>query len=762
MSDHITVSDSSQWPPQVSTISQYLTNDLPPSLLSAQPTLSPRASRLWTEVTKRHPPSTSYEDLPHELLDIMDTLLSTVSIIRTLRDSNATSRETRSFVSLLLYALLRSCYPDAHVSENVRFARSYFDKLGDMTVGDATMLVSVISPLSGHLSNDAMSIDPLSTETDAVDDTDDTRSEGSRSADASVSSHSSRRSTPPNAHLYDYWHDRRSVAFPFVCVADEHSILQRITWGVQDPVIGIALSENGVSARFYFAWTDQHPHGSAMPPVHCVSSSNSTPLDGAFDFSNPDSTLLFASFLLSLRPLYHALVQQCRIAHCSDFTWRADSKSDDQKGPPESWEGKISMWVHHVQSDFSTSSSKSASRCLSDVSKSSAGSAPSNEPQRSNSSRPSSRLAQNQVTPDNQITRPPPGDNVIRGRQKEKGSNSSTKDRSSSERSNSRLAASKLCARSEKGISGDDLSIGSILYDRNVIEVSRIRLATDDTSLSNAALPDKPSTETRALTEEINEVIEGYDALTGYRPLPAKFSVLVESILTPICEVFTAQIKAFEDARQNLDNEDFLIPNEIASATFEPLDEADSSQISESLSLLLWTVESARRVNASVGTGNEAEARLCWDVLIYLSFTGPSENVSTRVLLERMLPLPLNPAADCVASGKADVLKAFAHASLKRTKINRDLCSAAYVLGPQLTAVLRLQFEAAFAASYARQAEVKQFLRGDYAKLILERAEHETDKAKCDCIIAFPAPRLEKSLQYPFLRAPQKRGHTVT
>ncbi|KAF8868739.1 hypothetical protein CPB85DRAFT_1262839, partial [Mucidula mucida] len=193
---------------------------------------------------------------------------------------------------------------------------------------------------------------------------------------------------------------------------------------------------------------------------------------------------------------------------------------------------------------------------------------------------------------------------------------------------------------------------------------------------------------------------------------------------------FTAQIKAFEDARQNLDNEDFLIPNEIASATFEPLDEADSSQISESLSLLLWTVESARRVNASVGTGNEAEARLCWDVLIYLSFTGPSENVSTRVLLERMLPLPLNPAADCVASGKADVLKAFAHASLKRTKINRDLCSAAYVLGPQLTAVLRLQFEAAFAASYARQAEVKQFLRGDYAKLILERAEHETDKAK--------------------------------
>ncbi|KAF8912570.1 hypothetical protein CPB85DRAFT_1301609 [Mucidula mucida] len=267
MSDHITVSDSSQWPPQVSTISQYLTNDLPPSLLSAQPTLSPRASRLWTEVTKRHPPSTSYEDLPHELLDIMDTLLSTVSIIRTLRDSNATSRETRSFVSLLLYALLRSCYPDAHVSENVRFARSYFDKLGDMTVGDATMLVSVISPLSGHLSNDAMSIDPLSTETDAVDDTDDTRSEGSRSADASVSSHSSRRSTPPNAHLYDYWHDRRSVAFPFVCVADEHSILQRITWGVQDPVIGIALSENGVSARFYFAWTDQHPHGSAMAAI---------------------------------------------------------------------------------------------------------------------------------------------------------------------------------------------------------------------------------------------------------------------------------------------------------------------------------------------------------------------------------------------------------------------------------------------------------------------------------------------------------------
>ncbi len=102
--------------------------------------------------------------------------------------------------------------------------------------------------------------------------------------------------------------------------------------------------------------------------------------------------------------------------------------------------------------------------------------------------------------------------------------------------------------------------------------------------------------------------------------------------MTPICEVLTAQIKAFEDARQNLDNEDFLIPNEIASATFEPLDEADSSQISESLSLLLWTVESARRVNASVGTGNEAEARLCWDVLIYLSFTGPAENVSTRVL----------------------------------------------------------------------------------------------------------------------------------
>ncbi len=143
----------------------------------------------------------------------------------------------------------------------------------------------------------------------------------------------------------------------------------------------------------------------------------------------------------------------------------------------------VSKEVQASTPTSSQSSSKSPSRSLSDMSKSPAGSTPSNEPQRSSSRRPSSRPAHNPVASDNQITRPPPSDNVIRGRQKyvsrperltassdmrflenvlsklllhwvlsplitrsarEKGSNTSAKARSSSERSISRLAASKF------------------------------------------------------------------------------------------------------------------------------------------------------------------------------------------------------------------------------------------------------------------------------------------------------------------------------
>ncbi|KAF8912316.1 hypothetical protein CPB85DRAFT_606822 [Mucidula mucida] len=390
MSDHITISDSSQWPPQVFQISQYLTNDLPPSLLSAQPTLSPRASHLWTEVTKQHPPSTSHEGLPHELVDIMDTLLSTISIIRTLRDSNATSRETRPFVSLLLYALLRSCYPDAHVSENVRFARTYLDKLGDMTVGEARMIASVVTPLSGESANDAMSSssDSASTASSSLESIDEflyarpprlrstdgelstdaeLSTDGALSTDGSTPSRSSVESMPPDAHAYDFWRDRRSVPFPFICIADGDSVVevlrstafQRDTWALKDPVIGIGLSEKGFLARVYFAWVDENPLG--KDTVHTVTSDAQVSL-GAFDLSAPDSALSLGSFLLSLRPQYDVFAQQCGSALCSDAQWRADSYLDELKRLPQSWEDTISTWLHHVQSSMTTSNTESRGR----------------------------------------------------------------------------------------------------------------------------------------------------------------------------------------------------------------------------------------------------------------------------------------------------------------------------------------------------------------------------------------------------------------
>ncbi|KAF9026014.1 hypothetical protein BDZ89DRAFT_1135042 [Hymenopellis radicata] len=195
------------------------------------------------------------------------------------------------------------------------------------------MLASVVSPSSDDSSNDATSIDPASTESVSVDGTDEDSDDPSESSGSLLLLHPL---TPDEDSIVEVV---RITAF------------RRATWDLKDPVIGIALSEKGFSARTYFAWADQNPHGSAM--VHGVTSSDCQTSLGAFDLSAPDSVLLLASFLLSLRPLYLAFAQQCHGALYSDVkSWRADSHSDDLKRIPESCEDKISTWLHHLQSNL--------------------------------------------------------------------------------------------------------------------------------------------------------------------------------------------------------------------------------------------------------------------------------------------------------------------------------------------------------------------------------------------------------------------------
>ncbi len=81
---------------------------------------------------------------------------------------------------------------------------------------------------------------------------------------------------PVEAHVLSHWRQPYCVALPFLCIADEESIIplvkstvyQRYTWGISEPVVGMIMSETGSTGRVVMGWTDE-PSDSDHALVSC-------------------------------------------------------------------------------------------------------------------------------------------------------------------------------------------------------------------------------------------------------------------------------------------------------------------------------------------------------------------------------------------------------------------------------------------------------------------------------------------------------------
>ncbi len=70
---------------------------------------------------------------------------------------------------------------------------------------------------------------------------------------------------PLDAHILASWHHQNSVVLTFLCVTEEEDIfslmggvlIQRSTWGISEPVIGIILSTTGFVGRVVLGWLDK-------------------------------------------------------------------------------------------------------------------------------------------------------------------------------------------------------------------------------------------------------------------------------------------------------------------------------------------------------------------------------------------------------------------------------------------------------------------------------------------------------------------------
>jgi hypothetical protein len=280
------IEDSSSFPLEISRIYRTLAAPLPSWCAKGPyPFLSAGSLPLLSELSQL--PTTVYSDsdhTPHPLRDVLNLVLSTVSDIRSLIGHYGSSRSAVPFVSSLMRVLAHVCAKDAII---LYFAshpheRTYCSQLMHRTGaafirprtttpqrrgfdGIATMLachpVHSFEKGSKSLSSGSLP-DTISNSSDAslpavYPMQMDSESDCSRSGASSLD-------VPLNAHVPPGRGRQQGAVLPFFCVADLDNIVdlmstvacQRNVWGIAQPVIGFALSEAGVVAKFVLSWLD--------------------------------------------------------------------------------------------------------------------------------------------------------------------------------------------------------------------------------------------------------------------------------------------------------------------------------------------------------------------------------------------------------------------------------------------------------------------------------------------------------------------------
>ncbi|KAI0798237.1 hypothetical protein C8Q75DRAFT_741075 [Abortiporus biennis] len=161
-----------------------------------------------------------------------------------------------------------------------------------------------------------------------------------------------------------------SVPFPVLCLASDKIIplvasaaYQRWAWNIDLPVVGFRISAYGSLIDAYVAWINPASDHERTPVVHvlCPDSivgkpSASLP-QGVFDLSNPQSSLKFAQFILSLDYHFDFLRNNLPSQRLAKFRWRSDDDDTPWSADIEGWRATVDVSDNSSSTDFSGSCS---------------------------------------------------------------------------------------------------------------------------------------------------------------------------------------------------------------------------------------------------------------------------------------------------------------------------------------------------------------------------------------------------------------------
>ncbi|KAK0434344.1 hypothetical protein EV421DRAFT_1840832 [Armillaria borealis] len=751
-SDWVPISDASDWPLELTSLSRLLNPRIPLELADGTCTLtSPRSSELLDEIATQFKGSPgvfsdAHGDSPALLM--LNLILSTVAALRAISDMsmNGIPRPTTPFWSLLLRSLVITCYEKSYILENVSFALSKpLDPNCTVLDGHASLLVSHLADqlqpprtaVASQAADDPSSI----TERHAVESNYGESGCSLSDGDESLSEHSVENSSyesmetstqptsapssniPVEAHVLSHWRQPDCVALPFLCIADEGNIIslikstvyQRYTWGISEPVVGMILSETGCIGRVVMGWTDEPSDSDhVLPRIRIAYSDGRCPNSslGIYDLTDPISTIQLAQFILSLRQHIEKIVSTSSSPTFRPVLWRSDSiqMDEDLSGPDDQRERRIHIWLRGVPSPPQSDSASESidpppTSEITDMSKP------------SKSSKKSASTSQSSLKPpvDEKQRSPSHGSSIV--------SSASTRAK----------AASMMAKVPEAGVAdGDPLSIGSFLYDRNAFSVARLPLIEvkakrlgefmeeeDGPALSYS---DNDSGIDDAQDEEVTVMARIYDDLTGYqKPSWVASPPSVDANVQNILELFMHQLEDMDST---------------STTDYPSLDPSLMKIVASSLSFLLCVSVGGFAKGLSYKP-NETEARHCWDLLLYISFVVSGEAVSQRLLLERHLSLPRNTALD-LTSGEANNLAALQQHADALVRLCRRTEHTAFSRFKALDPIA-MQAGKALGEAYVHLHEASALSQNaNAAEVISKRAQEEPDNAKCDSFLAFP------------------------
>ncbi|KAK0476505.1 hypothetical protein IW261DRAFT_1491507 [Armillaria novae-zelandiae] len=336
-----------QWPTGIQSLSCLLDLPIPAQLVDDScPTVSTKASPLLKELRELLSRSSGQlSESQTEVLDVLDIVLSSVGTLRALSriSSNDTLHSTKPIWSLLVRSLVRACYVDAHALEDAAFMRPRSPYVhSTMEDGHAFLLIS-------HLVDDIRpKISPAGI---VVSERRCDKVEGRLDGSSGYSYGESVTTS------YDEESILRGTSYGWSDTSTDptsaHGLLyQRCAWGVVEPVIGIILSTTGYVGRVVLGWSEEAIRDpGVLPMVHFAyaDGTRTNPSIGVYDLTDPGSALKFGQFILSLRTHVEAVVMQCSQPIFKRLPWRSDTIDDEEYGPEEQWEQRITNWLHSVE-----------------------------------------------------------------------------------------------------------------------------------------------------------------------------------------------------------------------------------------------------------------------------------------------------------------------------------------------------------------------------------------------------------------------------